>query len=29
MVGELMFRIAGEVEGHGRGPLFKRDGLGY
>jgi hypothetical protein len=27
--GELMFRIAGEAEGHGRGPLFKRDGLGY
>jgi hypothetical protein len=24
-----MFRIAGEAEGHGRGPLFKRDGLGY
>jgi 2-polyprenyl-6-methoxyphenol hydroxylase-like FAD-dependent oxidoreductase len=27
--GELMFRLAGEAEGHGRGPLFKRDGLGY
>ena len=27
--GELMFRIAGEAEGHGRGPLFKRNGMGY
>jgi hypothetical protein len=27
--GELMFRVAGAAEGHGRGPLFKRDGMGY
>jgi len=27
--GELMFRIAADAEGHGRGPLFKRNALGY
>ena len=27
--GELMFRIAADAEGHGRGPLFKRESLGY
>jgi len=27
--GELMFRIAADAEGHGRGPLFKRESLAY
>jgi hypothetical protein len=27
--GELVFRLAGDAEGHPRGPLFKRNGLAY
>jgi len=27
--GELMYRLKAAAEGHSRGPLFSRDGLGY